>query len=50
MINKKCQVCKGKVDLLFSLNKMWCFECKKFYDFKLKKNKKSILIKGLIGR
>ena len=46
----KCPVCNSKpVDLLFSMDKLWCFNCKRFYDFKLKPGQKSIHIKGKIG-
>lgn len=47
--DKTCPFGHKPVDLLFSMNKLWCFECKEFYDFKLKKGKKSILIKNLKG-
>lgn len=46
-----CPHCKSKVtDALTSINKIFCAECNKFYPFPLKKGKKSILIKGLVGK
>ena len=49
MPHKQCPKGHTTLDYLFSINKMWCFECKTLYDFKLKKNQKSILIDGLKG-
>jgi len=50
-MKKTCEFCKkGPIDLLFSMNKYWCFYCKKFYDFKLKPGQKSIHNKGMIGK
>ena len=38
------------VDYMTRFNEMWCPHCVKFYPYKLKKNKKSLLIKGLVGK
>ncbi len=49
-MSKTCPEGHTKVDILTSQNRYWCFECRKFYPFPLKKGKKSILIKGLVGK
>lgn len=50
-MKKKCEICgKEPIDLLFSIDKYWCFYCRKFYDFKLKPGQKSIHIKGKVGK
>lgn len=49
-MSRICPECKSKIiDCLFSMNKLWCFNCRKFYDFSLKPGQKSILNKGIIG-
>ena len=49
-MKKTCPVCnKIPIDLLFSMNKLWCFHCRQFYNFNLKPGQKSIHNKGLIG-
>jgi len=46
---KECPKGHKIVDILYSQNRIWCLECKKFYDFKLKTGQKSLLIKNLKG-
>ena len=47
----KCPVCGSNwFDPLYSMNKMYCYECDDFRPFYLKEGQKSLLIKGLIGK
>ena len=49
-MKRSCPVCnKEPTDMLFSINKIYCFNCEEFYDFKLKLGQKSIHNKGLKG-
>lgn len=49
MSRTQCQVCNSKwIDLLFSMNKMFCYQCNDFRPFILKEGQKSLLIKGLV--
>lgn len=46
----KCPKCGyDKVDLLSSMNKIFCFSCQKFSPKPLKENQKSVLIKNYKG-
>jgi len=47
---KECPKGHKPIDILYSQNRIWCFECRCFYNFPLKPGKKSILIKGLKGK
>lgn len=50
MSKTHCPVCDSKwIDPLYSMNKMFCYNCNDFRPFFLKEGQKSILIEGLIG-
>jgi len=49
-MSKRCPKGQDKLDILSSVDKYWCFKCRKLYPYPLKKGKKSILIKGRIGQ
>ena len=46
----KCPECGSNwVDPLFSMNKLFCYQCNTFRVFELKPEKKSILNDGYVG-
>lgn len=46
----KCPECGTSwVDPLFSMNKLFCYQCNVFRPFELKPKKKSILNDGYVG-
>ena len=45
-----CRICKTKdVIRLSSLETIWCPQCRRYFDWKLKDGEQSVLIEGRIG-